>query len=121
MLRSTRISLLRPLAATGLLATAAITAPGAVWAQTSADAALLNRAAPTTYVSSALSLVWTGRPWTGSSSIDGEVVLLARTSAPLGYPQFVDAAVEAAPVSGAYALLGRRNPLEPARRQAAQR
>ena len=120
MLRSTQNSLLRPLAATGIIAAAAMMAPVRAEAQTTTDAALLNRLAPTIYVPGALSLVWNGGLATPTTAVDGEVALLARPPAVLDYPKFAEDGVEGAPVSGTYALLGRREAPEPARRPAAR-
>lgn len=116
MFRSTQNSLLRSLAATGIIAGAAMIAPARSEAQTTGDAALLNRLAPTIFVPSALSVVWNGGPGTPTTTVDGEVALLARPPAVLGYPRFALDVVEGAPVNGAYALLGRREEPEPARR-----
>lgn len=121
MSRTTQPSALRPLAGAALLAAAAMAAPMTSHAQTSArtssEAALLNRLAPTVYVPNAFALGWGSASPAPADAVNGERALLAPT--PI-VNERVPAAVPttAVPVSvnGAYALLGRLNPVDARRR-----
>lgn len=117
MFRSIHAALLRPFAGAGCLVAAAMVAPATVRAQTSAEAALLNRLAPTIYIPSTLALgSGSGIP-ARAGAVDGDRALLARTPVvPRRDPEIAhDDEASGAP-SGVQALLGRSDPLDPRRR-----
>jgi hypothetical protein len=110
MLRSTHAPLLRPIAAAGFIAAAAMLAPASAHAQTHAEFALLNRRAPTVYLPGALARSEAGALPTAFDTVDGERALLTRTRAISRHEsELPDSAPATPPVSGARALLGRHD------------
>jgi hypothetical protein len=99
------------------LVAAAIVAPAAARAQTSAEAALPNRLAPTIYIPSTLALgSGSGIP-ARAGAVDGARALLARTPAVPGRdPEIAHDDEASGSPSGAQALLGRSDALDPRRR-----
>jgi len=113
MSRTTHTSALRPLAGAGLLAAAALAAPSAAHAQTQSEAALMNRRAPTVFIANAFAWGSGATFRTLPGVVGGERALLTQT--PIVHvrnPETAHADVAAAWVDGAYALLGRRSPLD---------
>jgi hypothetical protein len=117
MLRKIPTSLIRPAAGAALFVAAALVAPGDAGAQTTGETAFMNRLQPTVYLPNGLELVYGAVMPAPFAGIDGEQALLARTPGPdrATAVLFEDGTAQVPP-SGAYALLGRRETLDPSLR-----
>lgn len=117
MSRTTHTSALRPLAGAGLLAAAALAAPPAAHAQTRSEAALMNHRAPTVFIANPYAWGSAATFRTLPGLVGGERALLTQTPIVRLNPETGHADVAAAWVDGAYALLGRRRPLDASARR----
>lgn len=110
MSHTTHSSALRPLAVVGLLAVAALAAPEASHAQTSSEAAFLNRLAPTVFLPTVFAFGSGALIPVPPGVVSGERALLARSPIHGHNPEPVPEDVAPESVNGAYALLGRSRP-----------
>ena len=108
MFRTIQTLLIRPIAGAGLLMVASLAATPDAAAQTAGETAFMNRLEPTVYLPSGLELVYgTARP-APFAAADGEQALLGRTPGPDRHSAVGTEDSAPVQVSGAYALLGRR-------------
>jgi hypothetical protein len=117
MSNHTHPSGLRFLAGAAFLAAAGLAAPPTSHAQTSSEAAFLNRLAPTVFIANSFAAGWGAAFPAPPDAVNGEQALLARTpAAGEAHPEATSQEATPLTVDGGYALLGRSSLLDARRR-----